>query len=383
MIQHNVAPGDFQLAAPIICKESKNYNLVVHSSDRQSFLVKQNRVDREGNTSGHLVTEWLVQKLINNFSELASIQPLMSQVLLFDQPNSILVSVFNDEYISLDDYYEVQNSYDPGIAQTIGANLAQIHRATYQKQEHREFLSPYLRFDAITRLPGFIQRLNRPTPSIFGKVCPDGLDFYKLYQRFPSLNQAVVELYEHIQPACLTHNDLTLDNFIIDTQLNLNSHNRPIKPEQVKIIDWEFFHWGDPAADMGMLVAEYLAEWLNSLVADRNLDLNTTLSLATCPLESITPSLEALLQGYLKTFPKIINDRQDFVKRVVQFAGIGIIDRLSYYVEYHHPFDNESLCKLQVAKNLLCYPEKSIKTIFGNSEKELINHFYPQDLSLV
>ena len=380
--QQNVCPPDFQPTMPIISKESKNFNLVVQSSDQPSFLVKQNRVDREGKTSGHLITEWLVQELINNFSNLALIQPLISQVLLFDQPNSILVSVFYDDYIALDDYYETCSNYHPKIAETIGVNLAQIHRATYQQQQQREFLSPYLRFDEFKKLPSFIRRLNSPSPSIFGEICPDGLAFYKLYQRFPSLNQAVIELYDHIELACLTHNDLTLDNFIIDTQLDLDAETINIKPEQLKIIDWEFFYWGDPAADLGMLVSQYLAEWLNSLVADRNLDLNTTLSLATCPLEKIIPSLEALLRGYLTTFPEILKHRSDFVKRIVQFAGIGIIDRLSYYVEYHHHFDNEALCKLQVAKNLLCYPEKGIQTIFTISEEELINHFQPKILSL-
>lgn len=396
--QQNICPQDFQPTFPVIAKESTNFNLVVHSGDSQSFLVKQNRVDSKGETSGNLFHECLVQEFINNFSNLASIQPLISQVVLFDRPNSILVSIFHDKYIALDDYYETRNSYHPQIAQTIGVNLAQIHQATYQQQQQREFLGQYIRLDTGKRLPSLIRRLHSPSPSIFGEICPDGLEFYKLYQRFPSFHQAIIELHENIQPSCLIHNDLTLDNFIIDTQLDLNADeveagsavsgrstfdSVQMRPEQVKIIDWEFFYWGDPAVDLGMLVSQYLAEWLNSLIADRNLDLNTTLSLATCPLERITPSLEALLRGYLTTFPEILKHRSDFVKRVVQFAGMGIIDRLSYYVEYHYQFDNEAVCKLQVAKNLLCYPEKGINTIFGTTEAELIKHSSPKALNLV
>lgn len=369
--QQNICPPDFQSIVPVICKESKNFNLVVQSSDRNSWLVKQNRVDSQGKTSGHLITEWLVQELINNFSDLAFIQPLISEVVLFDKRNSILVSVFYDEYVALDDYYETHQSYHPQIAETIGINLAQVHRATYKQPHHRAFLAQYLKLDRATRPPSFIRKLTSLSPSIFGEVCPDGLDFYRLYQRFPSLNQAVTELYDHVQPDCLTHNDLTLDNFIIDTQLTVDTDLAQIRPEQVKIIDWEFIFWADPAADLGMLVSQYLAEWLNSLVADSNLDLDTTLRLATCPLEKLTPSLEALLRGYLSTFPEILQERPDFVRRIVQFAGIGIIDRLSYCVDYHYAFDNEALCKLQVAKNLLCYPEKAINTIFGTTEAEL------------
>ncbi|MGL5077424.1 MAG: phosphotransferase [Waterburya sp.] len=362
--EQNLCPSDVQTTEPIICKESKNFNLVVKLSNNQSFIVKQNRVDSQGKMSGSLVTEWLVQELINKFKDLTFlIQPLISEVLLFDWQNSAVVSVFYDQYIALDDFYESRN-YDPRIAQVVGTNLAKIHSTTYQKQQQREFLAQYLRLEMATQPPSCIRRINTISPRIFAEICPDGLDFYRLYQRFPSLNQAVIELYEHLQPACLTHNDLTLDNFIVDTALNLDT-DLEIRPEQVKIIDWEFINWGDPAVDLGMIVSQYLAEWLNSLVADRNLDLNTTLSLATCPLEKITPSLEAFLQAYLAQFPQILEDRPDFVSRVVQLAGIGILKRMEFYVGRHYHFHNDALCKLQVAKTLLCEPEQGITTLFG------------------
>ncbi|NJL51988.1 MAG: aminoglycoside phosphotransferase family protein [Hydrococcus sp. SU_1_0] len=236
----------------------------------------------------------------------------------------------------------------------IGANLAQIHRSTYHQHKIKSLLGQHFDLERAKRPPHFIRKLNNLSPSLFSEICPDGLDFYKLYQRFPSLNQAVLELYKHIQPSCLTHNDLTLDNFIVDPEVEADLTN--IEPVQVKIIDWESVYWADPAVDLGMLVSQYLGEWLNSFIADSNLELDTILSLATCPLEKITPSLKGLLRGYLTAFPEILVDRPDFVSRIVQFAGIGIIDRLSYYVEYHYPFDNRALCKLQVAKKSTLQP---------------------------
>jgi hypothetical protein len=371
--EHNLCLPNFQLTEPVICKESKNFNLVVKLGDNKSFIVKQNRVDSQGKMSGSLVTEWLVQELINKFSGLALIQPLISEVVLFDWENSAVVSVFYDQYTALDDFYESCKSYHFKLAQVVGINLAKIHSATYQQQEHRDFLAQYLRLELATQPPGFIRRINSINPSIFATICPDGLDFYRLYQRFPSLNQAVIDLYNQIQPACLTHNDLTLDNFIVETALDLDT-NTEIKPEQVKIIDWEFINWGDPAVDLGMVVSQYLAEWLNTLVADRNLDLNTTLSLATCPLEKITPSLEAFLQGYLTQFPQILEDRPDFVSRVVQLAGIGILKRMEFYIGRHYHFHNDALCRLQVAKTLLCEPEQGIATLFGSTGLQLLQN---------
>ena len=368
--EHNLCSPDFQPTTPITCQEGTNFNLVVKLNNDHSLLVKQSRVSNQGGTN--LPVEWIVQELINSHQNLTFLQSVISEVLLLDWHNFILVSVFYDNYISLDRFYEARGSFDPRLARTSGLNLAQIHRATYQQQQQRKFLGRYLRLDDLGKPPNFIKRLNALDPSVFGRICPDGLNFYKLYQRFPSLDLAVKELYDQMQADCLIHNDLTLDNFIVDTQLNLDSDSVQIRPEQIKIIDWERINWGDPAVDLGMVISQYLAIWLGSLVADSNLDLNTMLSLAVVPLEKLTPSLKAFLQGYLTQFPEIIDRRADFIRRVVQFAGIGILDRLSYYVEHHYHFHNQSLCKLQVAKNLLCYPEQAIATIFGTTEAEFI-----------
>ena len=370
--EHGVCPPDFTVTSPIVCKESRNFNLVVRG-DRNSYLIKQKRVNILEKVSGQLITEWLVQKLIDNFSGLAFMQKLISQVLLFDYLNSTIVLAFYDDYLALDEFYVTRKIYDYRIASTIGSHLAKIHRATYQQQPYREFIGQYIVPNFTQQQPTFIKQLNSPSPGIFAEICPDGLNFYRLYQRFPSLDRAVMELYDNLKPACITHNDLTLDNFIINPQFDFDSE--AIEPK-IKIIDWELLDWGDPAIDLGMLVSQYLGEWLDSLVADRNLDLNTTLRLASCPLEKIAPSLRALLRSYLYQFPEILVLRSDFVRRIVQFAGIGILDRMSYYIRRHDHFHNGSLCKLQVAKNLLCNPEEGILTLFDITEAELIEEAY-------
>ena len=371
--EHKICPSDFQPAAPIACKEGTNFNLVVKSADGKDFMVKQNRIDDRQQTLGSLPVEWVVQELINSFPSLAAIQPLVSEVVLLDWSNSILVSVFYDNYLSLDRFYDRRQRFDPKIADIFGANLAKIHRATYKQQAQFEFLSRYLKLDARKR-PDFIKRLTNPDPSVTGKICPDGLAFYKLYQRFPSLERAIVELYEQIEPSCLIHNDLTLDNFIVDSQIDFEANLVEIAPEQIKIIDWERINWGDPAVDLGMVISEYIGGiWLGNLISDRHLDINSILNTAIFPLETITPTLKALMQGYLIQFPEIIVESKDFIRRVVQFVGIGILNRLTYYVEHHYPFNNNSICKLQVAKNLLCYPEAGIETIFEIKETDLLD----------
>ena len=370
--EHQLCPTDFQPVAPITCQEGTNFNLVVKSADKRHFLVKQSRV-REGGEIGGLPVEWIVQKLIYSFANLATIRSIVSEIIFLDWSNGVLVSIFYDDYTPLDRYYQTPKDLNPKISFIFGSNIAKIHRATYKQQQQKEFLARCLQLDDSDKRPNFIRRLDNISLDIFSRICPDGLDFYRLYQRFPSFQQAIDELYQNIQPACLIHNDLTLDNLIIDTHIDLERDSAEIGSEHFKIIDWERIDWGDPAVDLGMVISEYVGGiWLGSLIAARHLDLNTMLRLAAFPLDAIAPSLRGLMRGYLSVFPEIISERPDFITRVVQFAGIGILNRLSYYVEHHYPFTNKSMCKLQVAKSLLCSPQQAIATIFGTTEAELI-----------
>ena len=328
--QHQLCSPDFKLAAPIVCKGGTNFNLVVKFADGQNLLVKQNRLGSKGRIRGSLPAEWVVQSLVDTFG-LTGIQSLISQVLLLDWSNCTVVSVFYDHHLALDQFYATHSIFPPQVSKVAGINLGKIHRATYQQFQQREFLGRYLKLERASKAPRFIKKFDCLEPNIFATICADGLEFYKLYQRFPSLHQAVLELYEHIQPVCLIHNDLTLDNFIIDRQLETNVTE--IQLEQVKIIDWERANWGDPASDLGMVVAEYVGGiWLANLVVDRHLDINTMLSMAAYPLETLVPSLQGFLLGYLSQFPQIIVDRPDFIRRVIQFAEIGILSHLCYIV---------------------------------------------------
>ena len=352
-----------QLRFSVTPDEYRNFNLIVNFANAEHYLVKQERFDGDGNLSGCLNSEWILQQLLNNFAELNPIRASIAPIIDFDPENSILVVEYLPEYISLDEFYFRLNSYPSEIAGSLGTNLAQIHRLTYQKKEYLNFLAN--RIDGIAVTPPFMAGLAMVTPEIFAYICSGGMQFFKLYQRFPSLHQAVADLYDSYQATCLTHNDPRFSNYLIE--------DRSIAT-QIKLIDWEFIQWGDPAYDLGILISKYLELWLDSLPIDRDTELNLALSLAGCPLAKIQPSLIAVLQNYLSAFPEIASVRSDFVHRVIQFAGLSLIKHLQVRVERHQPFGNRDICTLQVAKNLLCHPGRSIHTIFGlNCEAENIS----------
>lgn len=360
--QQEICPLDSQLTQPVTAVEYKNFNLIVNFADGTNYLVKQERFDGEGKATGCLKYEWLINQLFERFKELKPIQKLISQSVHFDPENKIIVLNYFPEYSSLSDFYRANNNYPLTIAETLGKNLGQIHRSTFEQFEYREFIAQQTSKRASGETPKFMRGLERVGPGIFGNICPDSIDFFRLYQQFPSLHQAVANLHQNYQAVCLTHNDIRFSNYLI--------HNSG-DSQSLKLIDWEFFEWGDPALDLGTAIAKYVELWLDSLYVDRDTDLNVALSLATCPLEKIQPSLKAFVQSYWAEFPSILTVRPNYIQQGIQFAGLSLIKQLQHNTEYHQPFDNRAICTMQVAKSLLCYPEASITTIFGTKLDEL------------
>lgn len=360
---------------------AKNFNLLVTFLDRQKLLVKQERHDREGKAAGEFLFEWQIQELLQRFPELAHLSPFLPEMQHFDRDNSIIIFSYLDNYRDVMDFYTPGNYFPCEVATAIGTLLATIHRETFKHQKYQDFFSQNsnnLRADLITHL---IRSLERISPEVFGSVPTDGLKFFALYQRYDSLGQALAELSAAFQPCCLTHNDLKLNNILLHN--NWQQLVSPVKLSEpsgqsvVRLIDWERSNWGDPAFDLGSIIASYLQMWLSSLIVSKAITIEDSLRLATTPLEQIQPSIAALMNAYLDCFPEILDHSPNFVKRVVEFSGLGLIQTIQSVIQYQKSFGNSGICMLQVAKTLLCRPEQSIPNVFGMTVEELTRRATP------
>jgi hypothetical protein len=353
-------------------KAAKNFNLLLSLQNGRKLLIKQERHNQEGKTAGEFLNEWQIQEFLQRFPELSHIRPLLSEVLHFDAEHSIIVFNYLNDYCDLADFYTNKNLFPTEVATSIGATLATIHRATFNRQDYQEFF--YQQSDDIPSEQALNLNLGleRITPEIFGRLPADGLKFFVLYQRYDSLGKAIAELIDAFEPCCLTHNDLKLNNIL----LHNNWEQTLSKAEQssnsvIRLIDWERGNWGDPAFDLGMLIASYLQIWLSSLVVSKSIDIEESLRLAMTPLEQLQPSIAALTKAYFVNFPEIVDRRPQFLRRVVQFSGLALIQQIQAMLQYQKSFGNTGICMLQVAKTLLCRPEQSIPTVFGVAEPEL------------
>ncbi|VEP14321.1 LPS biosynthesis choline kinase [Hyella patelloides LEGE 07179] len=344
---------------------AKNFNLLITFPDKRKLLVKQERQNLEGKAAGEFKIEYRIQEWLQRFPEVKNLDSVLPELLHFDRDNAIMVFKYLDDYQDLSKFYLQESSFAIKIASTIGTLLATIHRHSYEQDNHRQFFLNEENSQVANQVPQLIRGLERITPEIFGAIPADGLKFFALYQKYDSLGVAIVNLGAAFTPSCLTHNDLKLNNILLHTDWQQTDDSI------IRIIDWERSGWGDPAFDLGTLFASYIQKWLGSLVMSKSLSIEESLSLAVTPLEQLQPSIAALTKAYLNTFSEILEHRPDFLQIVVQFAGFGLIQQIQAMIQYQKSFGNMGIAMLQVAKSLLCRPERSMPTLFGKAIVEI------------
>lgn len=347
----------------ISTKSGKNFNLLVHFENENDFLVKQERFDQRGNTQGEFWNEWFLHQLFRQFPELEPLRSRVTEAIHFDADRSILVFEYLQDYSDLSDFYDEPrvDRFPSSIAAVLGETLALIHRSTYCNQNYENYLTQLNNGTPMNQAPSILYGLERIGVEVFSRVRSESLEFFRLFQRFESLSAAIAELKLSWNPTCLVHRDLRLSNVL------LHGDWETMTSPAIRIIDWEKFGWGDPAFDVGSLIAHYLKIWLNRLVVHKGLEISISLKLAEVSIEQLQPSLFRLVQAYLAGFPEILEARSDFLHRVIQFAGVVLIEGIVIKLDYHDAFNNRDICTLQVAKTLLCQSETAMRSILGVS----------------
>ncbi|MEM9149846.1 MAG: T3SS effector HopA1 family protein [Cyanobacteria bacterium P01_F01_bin.3] len=392
-------------------RSSKNFSLFVHLSEQHKFLLKQERLDAKHQFRGDLRHEWKVFELVNKFPALQVLKNLISQAIHFNHDCAVLTLRYLSDYQDLREFYERTRCFSPVIASTLGVTLARLHTTTLDRDSYHSFLIDTLETDSNEEsestqsktieqnsVPEFGIDLQDLTPELFQHVSTDGLKFYRLYQQNDALQKAIAQISDIYEPCCLIHDDLKFDNILLHRrwqdflsisppktvqQHTTQGQNIPQKKSQsidgqaaetpLRIIDWECWSWGDPAHDVGALVAQYLKLWLKSLIVNKEIDIHTALKGAGTPLEVVQPSLVTFISAYMDSAPSLLEIFPDFLTRVMKFAGLALIDSIQTLLHYYEAFSNTEICMLQVAQQLLCNSELAVQTVFGLKATALQN----------
>jgi len=213
--------------------------------------------------------------------------------------------------------FTIRKTFDSAIPTSVSKILATLHRTTFNNPDcQKKFIKIIKKnifyFEFTNPAKNLEKSISRISPENFGLVPQDCLKFFILYQRYSSLGEAVTELKNSWHPCCLTHNDLKLNNILIHQDWE-SSLSEQLDEGIMRLIDWERCAWGDPAFDLGTIIASYLQMWLSSLLVASSIQIEESLRLAEIPLEFLQPSTLALTKSYLRNFPMILEYCPDFL----------------------------------------------------------------------
>ena len=338
----------------------KNFNLLVEFPGCQPLLVKQEDIEADGTQAGEILTEWRLQQLVPQIPELQAIAEFMPKVVHCDRANSIVINQFQDRYTDLIEYYRSLSDFSLAIPTAIGHNLALVHQLSFNRRDYQHQIQSTIGTSELNAQK-VASSLVRIDSMVFGMMPLECLRFFKLYQQSSNLSAAIEALAQNSHACCLVHNDLKLNNILI--------HKSWVDTEEriVRLIDWEKAGWGDPAGDVGMLIASYLILWLESLIITPELTIQESIGLAATPLELLQPSIFTFVRSYLTSFPEILSARPQYLLEVLRYTGLSLIIRIKANIQNEQMFGNQGIVMLQVAKQLLCSPATFMGTIFGES----------------
>jgi hypothetical protein len=308
--------------------------------------------------------EWHIYNFLQSDRSLDYVSSLTPELLHFDENNLILIYKCPTDYISLKKYYKNQEDFPNFLAELVGTTLAKLHSETINSQPCHTFVSELEESKLNYQLP-YPDYLS---DYLSGRIEPESLKksqavswrFIGNFQQSEAVREVVTELVLNHRHCCLTHNNIQFNNILIPRHWEKLVTETPDSDRSlIKLIDWEAYSWGDPACDLGKAILGYFLLWIDSMIVHPAIDLKKSIQLATIPLEVVRPSLVAMTKAYINTYPKILEDYPEFIKRVIQFAGLGLIYQLltKFQLQPEMALSHQDLYFF-IASQLLCKPEK-------------------------
>ncbi|WP_089126835.1 phosphotransferase [Tolypothrix sp. NIES-4075] len=357
---------------------SKTFHWVIELSQNQGNLfVKQLPHSSTLDNDVRISKEWKLYNFLQSYKDLDYISSLTPEVLHFDDSNSILIYKCPSDYITLQSYYENQEAFPIALAELLGTTLAKLHSQTMSFQECYTFLTELEECKLKYQLPypDYLSNylISRIEPESLKKSQSLSWRFLGIFQQSEAVREIVTDMVLNHRHCCLTHNNIQFHKIFIPRHWEkLVSEIQDSDQSLIKIVDWEACSWGDPACDLGKAILGYFLFWLNSMIVDPAIEIKKSIQLATIPLEVVRTSIVAMTKAYINTYPKILEDYPEFVKRVIQFAGLGLIYQLlaEFQLQPDMALNHQELYFF-IGAQLLCKPEKflSLKEGTGNREQ--------------
>lgn len=205
--------------------------------------------------------------------------------------------------------------------------------------------------------PPWVATLHRPNPYALSRMSGAQVDILRILQEggFAAHLDGVALAQ---RPSTIIHRDLKADNILVEDE-----DSGP----KVTIVDWELAAHGDPAWDLGAMLQDTLAAWLEIIAPTNDKDLVASVANAEEATQFKYDACRALWASYLTAAEVDPGERDDLLTRSVLFSAAQLV-RLAYEMsDGSDTVVSNAAALLQVAQNLFEQPRDGMQVLYGLS----------------
>ncbi len=324
--------------SPLAPATSKNRTILCRAGPKKRVLVKI--ADGPGNVG--VLREGGILELLSRFADDRRSPLVLPKVFAFDRNLGLLAVEWLSPSETLHSYHRRTGKYGRSIARQLGRALAFLHR---QSRENPEAFAVR---DGFREESDLLECFLRMRPDFYARLSRAGIDFFCEVQADAAAVsglQAISDYQEEGEQSCLLHGDLKQANVLKVTKSRLQA---------LAFVDWELSFWGDPARDVGSIVADYALSWLAPEHENEAITKET--------LHQVS---RALLVAYRKEREAAFALDEAFQRRVVQWAGAALLFYVYGMTHYEGVFSERARRLTDYAMHMLGAPEKWPARLWG------------------
>ncbi len=359
MLSHDFVSVDSLVEGDLVLKDTsrRNQNFQVITKKASSYFLKQG-IDRE-----RIITISREATIYQFFQHLAKgrekFQHFLPQFYKYDSKEHLLIIEFILHGENLKEHCTNIGRFPITHARYMGRLLGTLHHLTKLDNETNSY--SILKFEP--QPPKFLSFIRNPNLDLFHNLSSANLQLLRIIQQNLELSQFLEDLVDRYQRECLIHSDIKLENFIVISHRTFSSNKR--KDANLKLVDWELAHIGDPAWDVGSLFSSYLSLWLFSIPITDETPPDQFMGIAGYPLEKLQPAILSFWHSYACYMKLDSVTAGPWLLKAVRYAAARLIQTAFEFSQTRAKLTGHAICLLQIGLNILRHPQEAIVGLLG------------------
>lgn len=320
----------------------RNHNFLVASASGRYVLKQAVGPDRVQTISREAAFYKAASGKENGFSR------YLPKFYLYDQERNILIIESLESVETLREQQLRTGRSSIGVTEELAGALAALHQFGTDFAPEFGTSEPFK-----ARLP------YRPDLETFCSLSGGGIEVIRVIQAVKDVADVLDQLTDQSKGSAVIHGDVRGDNFLLPAGAG------PRRERSLKIIDFELATLGDPAIDVGWMLADYLSQWIFSLPLIAGYSPDRFDAIARWPLWKVQPLMRSFWRRYVLSMGLNRSQSIQFRSRAMKHCGARLLHLALETTYASTDITRSQLYLLQVGTNILLDPEVACVELLG------------------